>query len=84
MVLGTLNNCAGGTTPWGTVLSGEENFNQYFVADGAPPDERPLRHRSHGAADTAQWGRSSRGSTPASRATRTRSNRFGWVVEIDP
>ena len=80
-VLGTLNNCAHGYTPWGTYLTCEENFIFYFNG----PD-RPEAH-------DARWGlrkggRGYRWHEHEERFDATRHpnehNRFGWVVEIDP
>ncbi|MBM6404910.1 PhoX family phosphatase [Phycicoccus sp. CSK15P-2] len=80
-VLGTFNNCSGGTTPWGTVLSGEENFNQYFVANPTPENAR------YGISST-EGGRAWWTVDPRFDARRpgyeNEVNRFGWVVEIDP
>ncbi|WP_382323732.1 PhoX family phosphatase [Hydrogenophaga sp. UC242_53] len=37
---GTLNNCGTGRTPWGTYISGEENWFGYFFRDAKDDDAR--------------------------------------------
>ncbi|WP_052866314.1 PhoX family protein [Streptomyces niger] len=85
-ILGTLNNCGGGITPWGTVLSGEENFNQYFANGDEVTDpeiaERLKRYGIKGGASERKWERFDRRFDVAKEPNET--NRFGWVVEIDP
>ncbi len=76
-VIGTFANCAGGQTPWGTVLSAEENVQTHVVepvhADGSSPSpaRRPFQfdgERLEGLGN------------PFGLA----GNKYGWVVEIDP
>jgi secreted PhoX family phosphatase len=76
-VIGTFANCAGGQTPWGTVLSAEENVQSHVVeavhADGSSPSpaERPFRfdgERLEGLGN------------PFALA----GNKYGWMVEVDP
>jgi uncharacterized protein len=79
-VLGTLNNCASGMTPWGTYLSGEENFAFYFDGGDTP------------TADQKRWGIRKTGfyrwpehdERFDARKHPNEYHRFGWVVEIDP
>ncbi|MEU4160816.1 PhoX family phosphatase [Actinoplanes sp. NPDC026670] len=87
--IGTLNNCAGGVTPWGTVLSGEENFNQYFVGgDQAPEAAKPGLAR-YGVLTTGRYPDESRRWERAQERFDlakhpNEANRFGWIVEVDP
>jgi secreted PhoX family phosphatase len=85
-VKGTLNNCAGGLTPWGTVLSGEENFNGYF--DHRPPADAIDADL---AASYDRYGISGSGrgwSEVDPRFDLTAEPhepfRHGWIVELDP
>jgi secreted PhoX family phosphatase len=82
-VLGMLNNCAGGVTPWGTWLSCEENFNGYFsgkLPDGHPRDRelQALRLGTPAYGWAKYYERFDLAKEP------NEPNRFGWVVEIDP
>jgi uncharacterized protein len=81
-VLGTLNNCGSGITPWGTYLTCEENFIFYFNGPDAPNAHEtrwglrkgdPVGYRWH--EHDARFDASKNPNEP---------NRFGWVVEIDP
>ncbi|MBC7802850.1 MAG: DUF839 domain-containing protein, partial [Candidatus Parcubacteria bacterium] len=79
--VGTLNNCAGGITPWGTYLTCEENFNGYFVNAGEiPPEQRRYGINARGFG--YRWHEFD--SRFDAAAHPHEPNRFGWVVEIDP
>ncbi len=83
-VLGTLNNCAHGYTPWGTYLTCEENFNGYFVnPDVAARPQTPLEAR-YGLKDGFgyRWHEFDKRFDLIQEPNE--ANRFGWVVEIDP
>ena len=72
-IIGTSFNCSGATTPWGTVMSAEENFqgsSLFFV--GVTEDVKP---------DGTQTGYVA-GTTGAHFGLV--GEKYGWLVEIDP
>ncbi|WP_146906834.1 PhoX family protein [Cellulomonas aerilata] len=82
VVLGTLNNCAGGTTPWGTVLSGEENFNQYFRTTGTGRGD--ARYGLTNRPTSRGWEQEDPRFDATNPGYENEPHRFGWVVELDP
>ncbi len=91
-IVGTLNNCAGGVTPWGTYLTSEENFHGYFWTDqkdacGKPPaglgGAQVESYKRYGVPGLWQaWGKfHDRFNVDIEP---NEPNRFGWIVEIDP
>ena len=76
-IIGTFQNCAGGTTPWGTVLSAEENYQdqvpEAVMADGSAlnPSETPFTISASQVEGRAN-------------VFGLAGNKYGWMVEIDP
>jgi secreted PhoX family phosphatase len=76
-IIGTFGNCAGGTTPWGTVLSAEENFqnlvSEPVYADGTPfpPSAVPFTLAPDNLDGLGN---------PFALA----GHKYGWIVEVDP
>ena len=92
-ILGTINNCAGGQTPWGTYLTAEENFHGYFWTDEKSPDGKRKTKGLGGPQQKSydrygvpsnwySWGRNHDRFNVDKEANEP--NRFGWIVEIDP
>jgi uncharacterized protein len=79
-VLGTLGNCAAGMTPWGTYLSGEENFQAYFHTG-----DQPTAHERRWGLRPARWHRWHQHDARFDTVRHPHEpHRFGWIVEVDP
>ncbi|HEY9698865.1 MAG TPA: alkaline phosphatase PhoX [Trichocoleus sp.] len=76
-IIGSFSNCAGGTTPWGTVFSAEENYQSYVpeavYADGTSlnPSKKPFNMDAEEI-------------TGLGNALGLAGNKYGWMVEVDP
>lgn len=72
-IIGTGYNCSGGTTPWGTILSAEENFqasSAFFVGvtEAVKPNGTQIGYTSGTTGE--KFG--------------LVGEKYGWMVEIDP
>ncbi|MUL37127.1 PhoX family protein [Gloeocapsopsis dulcis] len=72
-IIGTGFNCSGGTTPWNTILSAEENFqasSAFFngVTEAVKPDGTQLEYIEGTVG--AEFG--------------LVGEKYGWMVEVDP
>lgn len=81
-VIGTLNNCAGGVTPWGTYVMAEENIHGYFSGELPEGHSEAANYKRLGIPEGAyEWGAHYERFNLAKEPNEP--NRFGWIVEVD-
>jgi secreted PhoX family phosphatase len=81
---GTINNCSSGYTPWGTYVTCEENWNNYFGTTDTSwtPNAEQKRYGVVAAGGGYNYHLADPRFDIA--VNPNEANRFGWVVEIDP
>ena len=67
--IGTHSNCSGGITPWGTILTCEENYDLFFGETEYDANNRPSHRKS-----LYGW----------EKFYPYPPEHYGWVVEVDP
>lgn len=68
-IIGTHSNCSGGITPWGTILTCEENYQDFYGETLYDEYNNPTHRASY-----YQW----------ENFNKYPPEHYGWVVEIDP
>ena len=82
-VLGTMNNCGAGRTPWGTYLTCEENFNGYFGST-TPDAALPEGFDRYGISAEGRYAYEKFDARFDIAMNPNEANRHGYIVEINP
>ena len=81
-VFGTVNNCAGGVTPWGTYIMAEENIHGYFSGELASDHPEAANYERLGIPEGSyEWANFYDRFDLAKEPNEP--NRFGYIVEVD-
>lgn len=81
-VFGTINNCAGGVTPWNTYIMAEENIHGYFSGQLPDGHREAKNYERFGIPEGAYEWANFYDRFDISKEP-NEPNRFGWVVEVD-